>query len=119
MKSGIKTTEFWVGLIVVVLTAFQQVLFPDSPFPAEAFTVLALWVAARLGEKALSEAAPKKRAWCTTEFWVAIGYVSLKYVAPNLLPDALINLVVVFIFGRPINKILEGVGITGLLKKTP
>ena len=118
VKSGIKTTEFWLGLIVTVLTILQQQFWPDSPFPSDAFLAVGIWIAARLGEKTLGKVDPLtgKRAWQTTEFWVTLGFGVLKYIFPNL-PAGLEAFVFSYIIGRPLVKISQNTDITKLFTK--
>ena len=116
MKSGIKTTELWVGVVVIIVSAFQKILYPDSPFPTEALVGILMWISARVGEKALSGGDPAKRAWKTSEFWVALGYSVAKYVIPDL-PESLVNIVALWTYGRPMSKVLEDSGLKGILER--
>lgn len=115
MRKGIKTTEFWLGLITALILAVQKIFWPDTPFPAEAFSVVVLWIGARLGEKSLT-GVKEERAWATSEFWVAILFSGIKYIWPDM-PAGIENFVMVYILGRPTVKVLGGNGITNLLKK--
>jgi len=85
MRSGIKTTELWVTIGLAVAAA----IFPD--IPQEAITALVIWVVGRAGQKYFGiEDINGKRAWKTSEFWVAIGFAVAKSVFPDLPQEALV-----------------------------
>lgn len=110
MRNGIKTTEFWIGLVAAILMSLQKALFPDSPFPQEAFMTVATWIAARIGEKTLTKASEQgKRAWQTSEFWIAIGFSVFKFVFPSI-PDDVFYTAMTFIIGRPLIKTAKNLG---------
>jgi hypothetical protein len=108
MRKGIGTTEFWVGALAALITVVQQYVWPDKPFPTAEFTVLATWIGARLGEKALTAATnggtanPGKRPWWTTEFWAAILFVVVRQFIN--LPAGIEETVMTYIIGRPVAK---------------
>jgi hypothetical protein len=105
MRTGIKTTEFWVGLIGAVLLVIQQQLFPEHPFPAEAFYAFGIWIGARFAEKAFTNGkGVLKRAWKTSEFWVTLAVSTAKYLFPDLSPE-IVNFVYMYILGRPALKV--------------
>lgn len=103
MRPGIKTTEFWLVMIAGILTVLQQQFFPEAPFPAESFVALGLWIAARTTEKIVTNGTNTKRAWQTTEFWLALGISIVQYVFPNFPPEMFYS-AVTLIFGRPMVK---------------
>lgn len=105
MRKGMKTTEFWLTLFMAVLTVVQKQLWPDSPIPSESFVAVVAWVISRFGEKVLSEMIAK-RAWATSEFWVAIGFAVIKYIFPAL-PGELLIPTMAYIVGRPVIKVTE------------
>lgn len=107
IRDGIKTTEFWVGLVATLLLVLQQQLWPESPFPSEAFMALSLWVCARMGEKAIGKVdTAGKRAWQTSEFWLALVFAGVKYLFPDI-PDSIFSFVATYIIGRPTVKALK------------
>lgn len=108
MRTGVKTVEFWLGIIAAAAIVVQKQFFPEHPFPEESFMVLGMWVAARLGEKTLS-ATVAKRAWLSSEFWVALGFGIVKAAFPSL-PEGLETFVYTYIIGRPAIKVAGSPG---------
>jgi len=116
MREGIKTTEFWLALLMVVLTAIQKQLWPEAPISSESFIVVVTWIISRLGEKVLSEAIAE-RAWATTEFWVAIGFAVIKYVFPAL-PEQVLPAVMAYVIGRPAVKAAKDIALNRIGRRT-
>lgn len=116
LKNGWKTTEFWVALAATVLLTVQQALWPDNPFPKTEFAVLVTWIIARLGEKTLGPVdAEGKRAWQTSEFWVAIGFTFIRQFID--LPENVVNLVYAWVIGRPAVKVAKNIDLKSVLGK--
>lgn len=102
MRSGIKSTEFWLGLAISLAIGIQKYFWPDHPFPQEQFAVLITWIGSRLAEKTIS-ATTTKRAWQTTEFWLTIGYSIVSYFVPGLPPELAVG-VGLYTVGRGVSK---------------
>jgi len=116
MRKGISTTEFWLGLAAVVFAGIQTQLWPDSPFPTAAFTTLGIWIVARIGQKSLGPVdASGERAWQTSEFWVALIVGAIRFAFPDL-PDSVLNMAHLWIFGRPLVKVAKDFQLSDLLK---
>jgi len=97
IKSGWKTTEFWMAVLAGVLVSVW------SDFPKESFAVLIAWVMARIGEKTLGPGIPKKPTWRTTEFWVSISFVIAQNICLQLglnVPWETIIPIIIAILGR-------------------
>lgn len=107
MRTGWKTTEVWVGGLVILFNAIgTQLGWP--PFPAEALLALTTWIGGRIAQKTLTQVdANGKRAYQTAEFWAATIFAVAKYVFPSL-PEGLIAPVLALIAGRPLIKIFDG-----------
>jgi hypothetical protein len=116
VRKGIKTTEFWLGIGVAIVGVIQRWVWPDDPIPKESFIPIITWIAARFGEKALSEFVTK-RPWKTTEFWVALGFAVARYIFPNI-PETYLWMAQTYIVGRPIMKATEGFGLVGPRNRT-
>lgn len=113
MRDGMKSTEFWVGVVAVALAAVQQKLFPNNPFPQAEFTTVGLWIAARLGEKVLTDGDPAKRAWMTSQFWIAIAFAVAKQFIE--IPDSIAVLVNTYIVGRSAASAAKDVSLASIL----
>ena len=83
LRSNVKTVEFWLSLVSVMVLA----IFPD--FPKEPFMVLGAWIGSRVIEKSISATDPDKRSWKTSEFYVAIGMAILQFLIPDMDPTVL------------------------------
>lgn len=87
MKSGIKTREFIITLLTIVVAAAGKFI---PGFPADigtAIIALASWVATRGLEKFLAPiGAAEKPAWKTSEFWVALIFSGAAVTFPDM-PD--------------------------------
>ena len=118
MRKSFKTTEFWVVLAASLLAVVQQQLWPDAPFPTEAFIALGLWVGARVSEKTLGDTNTEgKRAWQTGEFWLAIAFAAAKSFFPDI-PDTVLYGIAALILGRPLIKVTKDFSISSVFKKT-
>ena len=115
MRTGWKTTEF-VTLGVTILTAIFNGLGWVN-FPAESFTVVLVWMIARIGEKTLGSVdANGKRAWQTSEFWVSIIVAGVCYVFPDVNQE-LIYTAYAWIVGRPLVKVTKNFNISDVVNK--
>lgn len=107
MREGIKTTEFWIVLAAGLFAIIQKQIWPEAEFPKESFIAIGLWVAARIGEKTFGEVTNgDKRAWQTSEFWMATGIAIIKYIFPAI-PESIMTIVQTWIVGRPAMKIFK------------
>lgn len=53
MKDGVKTSEFWLSIISIVLGFVKAYLLPD--FPEQAFYAVIVYILARSGVKAAGQ----------------------------------------------------------------
>lgn len=84
VKDGIKTVEFWIGILVTAAAA----IIPS--IPKEAVIAIGGWVAARSTQKFFGLADPTfdKPSWKTTEFWVTLVFAIVKTVFPDIPEEA-------------------------------
>ena len=101
VKPGVKTTEFWVGIVATLLVTFC----PE--FPKEAFLTVIAWIGARTAQKAFGFVDPQtgKNALKTSEFWIAIGFAAIKSAFPDI-PQESLMYVLTWILGRTGVKVL-------------
>ena len=94
IKSGLKSTELWIGLATALLTY----VFPDAP--KEAFLV----VIAYIGSRGLAKlAANVKEGILSTEFWLTIGATAMEFLTPGLPPEVIYT-ISTYILGRGVVK---------------
>ena len=86
MRSGLKTTEFWLTGLAGLLATF----LPD--FPQESLLAVGSWVAARGVQKGFG-LPDGKRAWLTTEFWLSTGLSAVMVIFPDFPKEPLIALI--------------------------
>jgi hypothetical protein len=86
MRSGLKTTEFWLTGLAGLLATF----LPD--FPQESLLAVGSWVAARGVQKGFG-LADGKRAWLTTEFWLSSGLSAMMIIFPDFPKEPVIGLI--------------------------